>query len=117
MRACVCVQACVRPCVCVSVGASEDKQGDGAGPRKGGTFWKSKFDIKSNQLLQPIPSLTAGAAPSTTENAKHKTHIMPFHSLWQMAQTSPNCFPAMRSLETPKKIYTITSVNTHPQTH
>lgn len=51
------------PCVylfeCVSVGVNEDKQGDGVGPRKGGTFWKSKFDIKTNQLLQPIPSLTA----------------------------------------------------------
>lgn len=60
----------VRPSVRLSLGASADKQGDGAGPRKGSTFWKSKFDMKSNQLLQPIPSLTAGVARSTTKNTK-----------------------------------------------
>lgn len=60
----------VRSYVCLSLGAGADKQGDGAGPRKGSTFWKSKFDMKSNQLLQPIPSLTAGVAHSTTKNTK-----------------------------------------------
>lgn len=49
---------CVYLCVCVSVGVSEDKQADGTRPKKGGTFWKSKFDIKSNQFLRPSPRLT-----------------------------------------------------------
>lgn len=78
---CVCPSVCLS--VCLSLGASADKRGDGAGPRKGSTFWKSKFDMKSNQLLQPIPSPTATAAHSTTKK-EYKTLIRPFHSIRKM---------------------------------
>lgn len=93
--------ACVCPSVCLSLGVSADKQGNGAGPRKGSTFWKSKFDIKSNQLLQPIPSLTAGVSYSTTKNTK--LSLGPFIQMRKKCFLSWNPFSDLQDLVDPPR--------------
>lgn len=78
----------------VSVGVSEDKQEDRARPRKGGAFWKSKFDIK----IQSIPAAHSQPdSPSClSKSRKHKTHMSnhaaSFTFSWKH-KTAFNSFP------------------------
>lgn len=54
----------------VSVGVSEDKQEDRARPRKGGAFWKSKFDIKIQSIPAAHSQPDSQAACQSPENIK-----------------------------------------------
>lgn len=58
------IQPNIDPCACVHMcvrlwGRGKISRKTGAEPSKGGMFYNGKFDIKSNQLLQLIPTLTA----------------------------------------------------------